>query len=211
MKLTRHTFWTVLVLALANEFFAAAQSNNVAGPGDYALFSRFITERNIFDPNRYPRNSRDGRTRSTVRTTRTQRAAPTFTLVGTMSYHKGMFAFFDGNNTDLRKVLSASGSIADYTVTEVTLTGVKLESTDKKETVQLKIGEMMRQEGTHWQPTGLGVLGSGTSATSGAASSSSGESDADTDSAAAPAAASSAGEPNDILKKLMQQREQELK
>ncbi|HXI73721.1 MAG TPA: hypothetical protein VNN22_25545 [Verrucomicrobiae bacterium] len=208
MKRTRYQFWIVLVLALANGFFAAAQSNPVAGPTDYASFSRFITERNIFDPNRYPRNSREGRTRSTVRTTRTQRAAPAFTLVGTMSYGKGMFAFFDGNNAGLRKVLPASGDIAGYTVTEVTLAGVKLQSADQNESVQMKIGEMMRQEGGHWQPAGMVELGSGSSATG---SASSGESGADTGSAAAPAAASSAGEPNDILKKLMQQREQELK
>lgn len=200
----------VLLAVLASASFAAAQSNTVAGPTDYASFSRFITERNIFDPNRYPRNAREGRTRNTIRTTRTQRAAPTFTLVGTMSYHKGMFAFFDGNNADLRKVLSAPASIADYTVAEVTLSGVKLESADKKETVQLKIGEMMRQEGGHWQPAGPGALGAGTRETSGG-SSLPGESSADTGSAAAPAAASSASQPDDILKKLMQQREQELK
>ena len=36
------------------------------------------------------------------------RNTPTFTLVGTMSYEKGMFAFFDGNQSNLRKVLYQS-------------------------------------------------------------------------------------------------------
>ncbi len=188
---------------------ASAQSTNVPGPTDYDAFSRFITERNIFDPNRYPHNSREGRTRITTRQTRTQRAAPAFTLVGTMSYEKGMFAFFDGNNADLRKVLPASGSIAGYTVTEVTLTGATLQSADKKETVPLKIGEMMRQEGEHWKPAGLAELGSGTSTTESEAGTAPAASGADAGSA--PAAPSSASAPNDILKKLMQQREQELK
>jgi hypothetical protein len=199
----------VMALALANGFFAVAQSNNATGSADYASFSRFITERNIFDPNRYPRNSRSTR-RTSVRPTRTQRSAPEFTLVGTMSYEKGMFAFFDGNNADLRKVLSESGDIAGYTVTEVTLTGVKLEPPDKKETVQMKIGGMMRQEGGHWQPAGSGELGAGTSAPESAAPAAEASSP-DADSASAPAAAGAADEPNDILKKLMQQREQSLK
>jgi len=205
MKLTRYKKWMVLALALVNGLFAAAQSGNVPGPTDYSSFSSFITERNIFDPNRYPHNSRTPRP-TVYRPTRVNRSAPAFTLVGTMSYEKGMFAFFDGNNSDLRKVLSESGSIAGYTVTEITLAGVKLQSADKKETVQMKIGEMMRQEGDHWQPAGQDELStdasSGENTTSGAA----GNSSPDASPAPSPAI-----EGNDILKKLMQQREQELK
>jgi len=198
MKPTRYKKWVVLALALANGCFAAAQTNGVPGPTAYPAFSGFIAGRNIFDPNRLPRNSRN--TRTNIRQTRTQRSAPTFTLVGTMSYEKGMFAFFDGNNSDLRKVLyqSDSNSIAGYTVTEITLTGVQLQTADKKETVQMKIGELMRQEGNHWLPAGKGELSAGASVAE--------NSSPDTNSAP-----SSAGEPNDILKKLMQQREQELK
>ena len=81
-----------------------------------------------------------------------------------MSYEKGMFAFFDGNNSDLRKVLyqSDSNSIAGYTVAEITLAGVKLQTADKKQTVEMKIGEMMRQEGNEWQPAGRGELAAST-------------------------------------------------
>ncbi len=209
MKFTRHKLWLLLTLALANGFFTAAQSNNVASPTDYASFSRFITERNIFDPNRYPRNARDGRTRTTTRPTRTQKAAPAFTLVGTMAYEKGLFAFFDGNNAELRKVLPASGDIAGYTVTEVTLTGVRLETADKKETVQMKIGEMMRQEGDHWKPAGTGVLDNSPNA--GESDPAATTEDSATNPGSAPAAPAAAGPANDVLKKLMQQREQELK
>jgi hypothetical protein len=198
MNLTRYILWLVLTLALANGFFAGAQSNGVAGPTDYAAFSRFITARNIFDPNRFPHNSTE---RPHVRPTKTQRAAPAFTLVGTMSYQKGMFAFFDGNNADLRKVLSESGAIAGYTITEVALNGVTLQTVDKKETVQMKIGDMMRQEGGHWQPANSGELLTGSSGAAGAENSG----------AEAAPATTSASEPNDILKKLMQKREQELK
>jgi len=212
MKTTRCLKWTVLALALANGFTAAAQSNRVSGgprvpgPTAYAQFSAFITERNIFDPSRFARYTPTGQYRPP---TRRNVSAPTFTLVGTMSYEKGMFAFFDGNNAELRKVLPVSGDIAGHTVTEVTLTGVTLQSADKKETVQLKIGDLMRQEGEHWKPAGQGELGSGISTVS-ASSGTTGEASPDTG-AAAPPAASSASEPNDILKKLMQKREQELK
>ena len=83
-----------------------------------------------------------------------------FTLVGTMSYEKGMFAFFDGNNSDLRKVLyqSDSNGIAGYTVAEITPGAVKLQSADKKQTVEMKIGDTMRQEGSEWLLAGQGEL-----------------------------------------------------
>ncbi len=200
MKPTQYKKWLALALALVNGLFAGAQSNGVPGPTAYSSFSRFITERNIFDPSRYAHNAA-----RPYQSARTIHSTPTFTLVGTMSYEKGMFAFFDGNNSDLRKVLfqSDSNSIAGYTVVEITLAGVKLQTADKKQTVQMKIGEMMRLEGKEWQPAGRGELAANTAES--AASAVEGSSP---DAGAAPA---SAGEPNDILKKLMQQREQELK
>jgi hypothetical protein len=122
-----------------------------------------------------------------------------------MSYEKGMFAFFDGNNSDLRKVLyqSDSNGIAGFIVAEITLTGVKLQTADKKQTVQMKIGEMMRQEGSVWQPAGRGELPASTAESAAPA--------VDGSSSDAGTAPSSASAPNDVLKKLMQLREQELK
>ena len=199
MKPTQYKKWLVLALALVNGLFAGAQSNGVPGPTAYSAFSRFITERNIFDPNRYSHNYTPSYRPKVLR------SAPAFTLVGTMSYGKGMFAFFDGNNSDLRKVLyqSDTNNIGGYTVADITLTGVKLQSADKKQTVQMKIGEMMRQEGNAWQPAGQGELAA--SMAEGAAPAVEGSS---SDAGAAP---SPALEGNDVLKKLMQLREQELK
>jgi len=200
MKPTQHKKWLVLALALVNGLFAGAQSNGVPGPTAYAAFSRFITERNIFDPNRYAHSSM-----RPYQPTRTIRSTPTFTLVGTMSYEKGMFAFFDGNNSDLRKVLyqSDTNGIAGFTVSEITLTGVKLQTADKKQMVWMRIGEMMRQEGNEWQPAGRGEL-AGNTVESAAPATGSSSSDVST-------ASGSASEPNDVLKKLMQLREKELK
>jgi hypothetical protein len=203
MKPTRYKKWAVLVLALANGFLADAQSNGVPGPTDYGRFSSFVTERNIFDPGRFAHSSP---IRSNYRP-RISRSAPTFTLVGTMSYGKGMFAFFDGNQPELRKVLyqSESNSIAGYTVVEITSAGVKLQAADKKQTVQLKIGDMMRQEGSAWQLAGQGGSFASTSAVESPVPA------ADNASPDAGATPSPALEGNDVLKKLMQQREQQLK
>ena len=199
MKTTQYKKWPVLALALVNGLFAGAQTNGVPGPADYSSFSRFITERNIFNPNRY------SHTVARNYHPPVSRSAPAFTLVGTMSYEKGMFAFFDGNSSDLRKVLYQpdTNGIAGYTVAEITLTGVKLQSADKKQTVRMKIGEMMRQEGNEWQPAGRGEPAAITE--EGATTAAEGPS---TDAGSAPGSAS---EPNDVLKKLMQLREQELK
>jgi hypothetical protein len=201
MNLTPSKMWLVLMLALVGGFSAGAQSNGVPGPADYASFSRFVTERNIFDPNRYARSSPD---RPSYHPT-VSRSAPSFTLVGTMNYHKGMFAFFDGNSSDLRKVLyqSDSNSIAGYTVAEITPTGVKLQSADKKKTVPMKIGGVMRQVGKDWQ---LADPGDPAATTMGDATPAAGGSRSDTGSAPAPAGAA-----NDILKKLMEQRAKEIK
>jgi hypothetical protein len=196
-----------LAFMLAGGFFAVAQSNNgVPGPTDYARFSQFITARNIFDPNRYAIASGQ-RTRIQQRT---PRYAPSFTLVGTMSYGKGMFAFFDGNQPELRKVLyqSESNSIAGFTVAEITSTNVTLQAADKKQTVPMRIGQTMRQEGASWQPADSGQFVSGTSAGESAAPAAADSSSPDAGATSAP---SSALQGNDILKKLMQQREQELK
>jgi hypothetical protein len=218
MKTTRYLKWTVLALALANGWSAAAQSNRVPGPTDYGRFSSFITERNIFNPNRYAIYSPSS---GPVRPRPVPRNTPTFTLVGTMSYEKGMFAFFDGNQSNLRKVLyqSESNSIAGFTLAEITSAGVKLQAADKKQIVELKIGQAMQQQGNSWQVTSQGGIFSGGNGDFGGRnrgfdSGSSGESAspaADSSSPDAGAAPSPALEGNDILKKLMQQRQQELK
>jgi hypothetical protein len=194
MKLTRMKIILLAALALTGAFSAGAQSNSVPGDTNYASFSQFITERNIFDPNRYPRTRTTGRRRPR----KLAAGAPEFTLVGTMSYQKGMFVFFDGNNSDLKKILAGGGSIAGYTVEEVTATSVKLLGADKKE-IEMKLGDQMRQEGGNWQLTSQGESPPEAAATETPA--------ADSESSTPP----SNLEANDVLKRLMQQREQELK
>ncbi len=203
MKLTRYLKSAVLALALANGGFAVAQSNTIPGPNDYERFSSFITTRNIFDPNRYAREGRPVRPYSAPRYT------PTFTLVGTMSYSKGMFAFFDGNQAGLRKVLypSDTNGIAGYVLTGITSTNVTLQSADKKQTVWMYIGQAMRQEGNAWLLADRNGMTSGYGM-GGAPAPAEDNSSPDTGSTSAP---SPALQGNDVLKRLMQQRQQELK
>jgi len=192
-RFRKATVLAALGALLTNGRPAAAQTTNAPAATNYSAF-QIIVERNIFDPNRYAHASHShGRSIS--------RSAPYFALVGTLSSRNGMLAFFDGNDSDYRKVLSPDGVIAGYKVVEITLRGAKLEAAGKP--VEMKVGAQMRQEGKgEWQLAEPGELPASTTGT---------ETPATDETPAASAAAGSASEPNDVLKKLMQQREQELK
>lgn len=214
MKTMRTKLFLALALALAGEGAFAQTNKNIPGPTDYAAFSRFVTERNIFDPSRQPHYYSS--TQRTTRRTTTRRgssSAPAFTLVGTMSYEKGMFVFFSGNNEELKKALLVSGKIAGYTVTEIEYGRATLESADKKQKLELTVGDVMRQENGSWQLAGQGEVPAGTSSTepNTSAGASTESSPGTSGTSSEPSAPASAGAPNDVLKRLMQKREQESK
>jgi len=180
--------WAFGAFVLLNGFGAGAQTTNGPAVTDYSAF-RLIADRNIFDPNRYAHAT--GSSRRSF-----SRSAPGFSLVGTMTYSNGMIAFFDGTESDYRKALVLNGTIAGYQVKAITLNGVKLSSTNKP--VELAVGGQMRWESGEWQLAGSGELPASTAGT-------------ETPAADQPAAPPSSSEANDVLKKLMQQREQEQK
>ncbi len=192
----------ILALVLTGGLGALAQSANpVPGPADYASFSRFVTERNIFDPNRQPHYTSG---RPTTRPRTHSSSAPAFTLVGTMAYEKGMFAFFSGNSEELKQVLPVAGSIAGYTVADISYGHVTLETTNTSTNgngrLELKVGDVMREESGKWQQAGAGDI----------VVDSSPDASGSTGAAGSPAApGSSASPPNDILKRLMEQRAKE--
>jgi hypothetical protein len=207
MKMSHTIKFLALVIALtsalANGLRAEAQSNSA--PADYAAFSQVIADRNIFDPNRVSHAS--GTRRTVRRSNRTKiNSAPQFSLVGTMSYEKGQFAFFSGNDADLKKILMRDGSIASYTVTDITPTQVTLQTADKKN-LTLKIGDAMQQESGTWQLVSAGPAPVDSTGVSPAATAA--------DDSAAPAAeapanpAAGGGAASEILKRLMQKRQQE--
>ena len=191
----------ILALALAGGFGAFAQTNNIPRATDYSAFSRFVTDRNIFDPNRQPHYT-SSRTRPKTTPRIHSASAPAFTLVGTMSYEKGLFAFFSGNDADLKKVLPATGKIAGYTVVEIAPGRVTLTTTNTTEKLELKVGDVVRQENGKWELSGTTETAAGSSRlpaeTTGSAASEN------------PAAAPSpALEQNDVLKRLMEKRAKE--
>jgi hypothetical protein len=142
MNLLRCQPVIVLALALAGGPAVLAQPTNVPGPTDYAALSGFIASRNIFDPDRRPR------TGSTPRVTR-DKVVESFSLVGTMKYEKGLFAFFDGTSSKFKKALETAGEIAGFKIAGVKSDSVTLVS-DTNEIV-LKINtQMRREEGGDW-------------------------------------------------------------
>jgi hypothetical protein len=83
---------------------------------------------------------------------------------------------------------------------------VTLQSADKKQTLQLKIGDSMRQDGSTWKLADSGEAFAASTVAETETPPASDGSSAGTDTSPSPAL-----EGNDVLKKLMQQREQELK
>jgi hypothetical protein len=171
---------------------AGAGANSGPAGLDYAAF-KMIVDRNIFDPNRFPRRTGT----SIVRTPPTR--VDSLTLVGTMSYEKGTFAFFDGTSSDYKKALKLSDVIAGYRVTNIVPDSVTL-STGTNE-LKLRVGmQLRREENGPWllaSRSGSYTAVPASPATNAAAASAPGSDPA-----------SSAAE-SEIIKKLMQRRAQE--
>jgi hypothetical protein len=171
----------------------ASPSGTNTGPAslDYSAF-RLIAERNIFDPNRRPSR---GERSAPPPPPRNNRDAQYFTLVGTMSYEKGTFAFFTGTSYDYQKALTNAETIAGFKLAAIARDSVRL--THDTNEVDLAVGMQMRLEDDgSWQPR--------RGATSLAVSAPSNPTPSTSSSATSAASAES-----DIIKRLMQKREQE--
>lgn len=172
-------FGACLLGALA---VSAQETNQAAAPVSATADAlRLIAQRNIFDPNRTGSHAESRSSTSSV--------VEAFTLVGTLTYGKGDFAFFDGTKPEYRMSLGATGVVAEFTVTGITATGVTMKAGARQ--LDMKVGAQLRRDGDGvWQL----VPGAELPAAPGAG-----------------ASAASGGEANEVLRKLMQQREQELK
>ena len=153
-------------------------------PLDFSAF-KLVIERNIFDPNRAPHEG-----------PRVQpKTLDSFSLVGTLSYAKGDFAFFDGTSADYKKVLKANDTIAGYKVVAVGPDSVKLEQGTNR--LDLAVGVQMRH-----QETG-GWVQSSTSTSYSAAPA------AASNSSSSASSSAPSGADADILKRMMERREKE--
>ena len=166
---------------------SAVEKTNEFSGQDLASF-KIIADRNIFNMNRTPRSSG----RSPVRETPKPIKIDSFALVGTLSSDKGHFAFFDGSNSDFQKVLKVDDLIGGLKIAQIDTSAVKLDAKGKE--IELKMGaQMRRQDEGEWQ-----ISDQTDSYSSGASATNNNKSEP------------SSGAESDILKRLMQQREQEM-
>ena len=104
-----------------------------AAAPDVASFEAYrgIGERNIFNPNRIGRSTRS-----------TEEAPPRVDLVsfvGTMQYEKGLFAFFDSPDGAYRKTLHEGEALGQFTVQNITPSGVDLVRDGEPTPVQMML------------------------------------------------------------------------
>jgi hypothetical protein len=148
---------------------------------------RFIGAWNIFDPTRVGHPG-EGAAKPQIET---------ISFVGTMEYEKGQLAFFDSTNRSYPQALHEGETIAQFTVKRITPDTVEL--TRDSTPLTLKVGQQLRRPpGGEWTmgATMGGPMGSVMGADK------------------APAETSAPEIPSDasaILKKLMEQRQKELK
>jgi hypothetical protein len=155
---------------------------------DYSSF-KIIADRNIFNPNRSARSARGGKT------PRKQVKSETISLVGTLCSENGNLAFFDSSSSQYKKVLKPGGTIAGFTIKHIAPNYVTLESGGKVS--ELRVGMRIRREDEgEWRVSGqTESLASSTNQTATPADA---------------AGSASDDEDNDVLKKLLQKREEEL-
>jgi hypothetical protein len=128
------------------------------------------------------------------------------TLVGTMSYEKGSFAFFDGTSAEYKKALKLTDAIAGYKVTNIAPDRVWLAAGTNE--LELHVGmQLRREEEGPWllasQSTSYAAPPASTSTNTAAAAS------ATATAAVTGSDTASGGSESDIIKKLMQRREKE--
>jgi len=100
---------------------------------------RSISDRNIFDPNRTPHTTY-------ARRSTPQREPDSFSFVGSMSYEKGDFAFFDGTMPAFHKAAQVDDTISTFKIAAIDPDSVTLvENTNE---IVLQLGDQMRDNGS---------------------------------------------------------------
>ncbi len=178
-----------------NVFNKAApnQPTAVVDELSYEAF-KLINDRNIFSSTRTRSSARE-ENRNQPKKVRVDK----FALVGTMSYFKGTFAFFDGSDSGYRKSVKIGDKVAGFEIQGISQDSAKLVAGTN--TVVLKVGTgMQREEEADWQasssPGGFETVSTKSEKTE---KSEGGSSEA------------SGGGESEILKRLLEKREKELK
>ena len=191
-------------IAFGSGLTHAAETNQPTVLDSKAL-ARRVSERNIFDPDRQPRTR--GESRPIPKTVVAVAAdAPEMGLVGVMTFQKGTFAFFDGNAAEYRKTLQVQALIAGHTVTAITPQSVTL-SESNGPPVLLKVGQRLRKDAEGVWKLAAGGSGEAFTRSGGSAGTGSGAA------SSSPSTTTAEDPPgsDEILKRLLKKREQEMK
>jgi hypothetical protein len=151
MNLNRSYKIVLAALFAAQSFLSVAQTNDASAPVDYSTFSKFIAQRNIFDPNRLP-SIGSIKLPPIIRIPRTP-ITDSFSLVGVIGYSEGklagVYAFFDGTSLQYQRSAQLNDSIAIFKISAITADSVTLVSGTN--TLTLGIGEQLHDAGGgHW-------------------------------------------------------------
>ncbi|MCX7887852.1 MAG: hypothetical protein N3B01_11450 [Verrucomicrobiae bacterium] len=181
---------------------------------------RIIIQRNIFNLHRIPQR-RD--TPSYVRPSYRPGSGDYIALVGTLTYQTNQIAFFDGSSPDYRKAVRPSETVAGYRLVSIRPNSVRLDNNGKS--VELRVG--MRLSRTDGQITpheftppppsatvSPPAVAPGTGAVTVAAApvaapAATGSSQTPAQPPPVPTVAAPPADPGEILRRLMQRREQE--
>lgn len=174
-------------------------ANRSEGP-NFQSVARLISDRNIFDPDRQPRTP--GSAPRPATKPQIKADAPEFGLVGVMNYSRGLFAFFDGNASEYRKALQQDSSIAGHRIAAITGNSVTLIQGTNAKPVELRVGTRLRRNNDGaWEASSGGAV---------TFSPKSSSSDGSGDAPSSGSNSGSAGE-DEVLKRLLKKREQEMK
>lgn len=199
--------------------FSNASTREVSAPDtrpsarlDARALARKVADRNIFDPDRQPRVRGESRPQTRPRPV-VPADAPELGLVGVLRFERGTFAFFDGNASEYRKTLQIDSVIAGHIVGAITPQSVTL-SLSNRPPIQLRVGQRLRKDSEGaWQLVASAGAADGFSRSSGSGSGSGSGSTGS--SAAASTTTTATGEDppgsDEILKRLLKKREQEMK
>jgi hypothetical protein len=194
-------------IAFGSGLTHAAETNQPTVLDSKAL-ARRVSERNIFDPDRQPRTR--GESRPIPKPVVAVAAdAPEMGLVGVMTFQKGTFAFFDGNAAEYRKTLQVQALIAGHTVTAITPQSVTL-SESNGPPVLLKVGQRLRKDAEGVWKLAAGGTGEAFTRSSGSVGAGSGAASSSSSSSATSTTEDPPGS-DEILKRLLKKREQEMK
>ena len=150
---------------------------------------QILSERNIFNPNRGPRQVRTERPPTVAQAPRTE----TLALLGTLGYEKGWFAVFGGSEPGFRQLLSVSDSIAGCKIQNVEADYVELEQDGQK--LRLQVGMKMERKGEgQWNLAGTASRAE----------------ERATLTAAVTNRSDTSSEDDDVLKRLLEKREREM-